>query len=127
MSDLTSLKIGTVTGYANPKVFTDAKLKTVEVTKDLQNFQMLLNKRVDLVLSDKILGLHLLATEKKLAGGNLKVNWLNPSIEVKPEHVVFPRKNPRSAEFQAAFNKGYKVILDKGEVQRILKKHKLAR
>ena len=119
-SDVKSLRIGVVRGYASPVGFDEAGLTTHEVVEDRLNISKLLLGRVDLVLIDKITGQHILNTEYADRKG--EVNWL-VSLQIDPQHLAFSKKAPGYEKLLHDFNRGLKVITDNGSVAKILASH----
>lgn len=118
--DLKSYKIGVVRGYANPKGFEEAGLKTQEVSKDQLNISKLFRKRVDLVLIDKITAQHIINTE--YADKKEQFAWLG-SVQVDPQHVGFSKKTPDYDQHLAAFNAGLRAITEDGTLKKIMASH----
>lgn len=120
-ADLTPYVVGTVIGYANPPGFDDAAFtKNVSVT-DAQNMKMLCNKRIDLVIIDKIIGRYILRTQLPRCIDSIE--WMSPALEIKPQHLVISKKVENAEEMVEEFNRGLQLLREAGEIKRILMKH----
>lgn len=121
LQDLKPYTIGVVRGYVNTKEFDDADfLKKEEVTYDLLNLKKLLAGRIDLIVIDKYVGLHLLNT--KLPDKKQKIDIINPPLGINDLYVCFSKKNKNARKLRDAFNSGLKKIKNDGTLLRILKK-----
>lgn len=122
MEDLKSYQIGTVRGYANPVAFEAATyLKRQEVSADVQNLRKLAAHRIDLALIDKALAYYLLRTA--LPEAQEQLVWLEPPVQVLPQHLVISKQ---AAEFQRKmddFNNGLSRITRDGLVNAIRARH----
>ncbi|TWI70325.1 polar amino acid transport system substrate-binding protein [Desulfobotulus alkaliphilus] len=103
MEDLRSYKIGVVRGYVNTPEFDAAEYLTKDpVTEDMQNILKLLAGRIDLMVVDKYVGLHLLRTQVPDRVNEIEI--VEPPLGVNDLYVCFP-KNTKDAEKRLkAFN-----------------------
>jgi polar amino acid transport system substrate-binding protein len=118
LSDLKPYKIGVVRGYANPKAFDDAKLTTDEAGDDEANLRKLGAGRIDLVLIDKGVAMHLI--DSKLHEYKGKLVWLDPAVDKLPMYVGFSKKAPGYEKKLAAFNKGLKEMEADGTLAKLI-------
>ncbi|MDY0164112.1 substrate-binding periplasmic protein [Desulfobotulus sp.] len=119
LQDLRSYTIGVVRGYVNTPEFDSADyLKKEEVTEDLHNFLKLQAGRVDLVVADKYVGLHLLRSQT--TDRSHEVEIIEPPLIVHDLFVCFPKNTKDAEKRMQAFNKGLKQLKDSGRLQKIM-------
>jgi polar amino acid transport system substrate-binding protein len=122
LKDLKDFKIGTSTGYAYPKIFTDAKfLKTINSPRLEINIKKLLKNRIDLVIGSKKVMQHYLNT--KFPNDKDKIEILEPSVDSMPLYVAFSKKSKNYKQKVKDFNIGLDIIKKDGTFEKILKKH----
>ncbi len=120
--DLKNYNIGVVREYVNEEKFDAATyLKKDEAVDDATNVNKLLNKRLDLFVADKFVGLHLL--KKSFANRAHEVDFIEKPLINHKLYVAFSNKGKNQAKYQAAFNAGLEKITKDGTVAKILKKH----
>lgn len=122
-NSLKPYSIGIVTGYAYPKAFYDAKLKTLSVTKDEQNMALLCRGMIDLALTDKVVGMYIVKTRYSECAK--KIAWLTPTLKKQSNHLVISKKIKDHRLMMAAFNRGLLQLQQQNGVSRILKRHGL--
>lgn len=123
--DLKKYKIGVVRGYVNPPKF-DAmrdQLMVDEATSDMSNLKKLLGKRIDLILMDQNVGLHLINTLFSDKADQL--TSLPQVLKHDPLHIGFSRKAPNIDAKIKAFNDGIITLKASGQYQTIIEKHGL--
>lgn len=119
LQDLKSYKIGVVRGYVNTPEFDSADyLNKEEVTEDLHNFLKLLAGRIDLVVADKYVGLHLLRSQ--ISDRAQEVEVLEPPLGLNDLYVCFPKKTKDAEKRLKAFNQGLKQLKESGRLQKIM-------
>lgn len=118
---LKNYTIGTVNGYANPPGFDSANLNVKPVVTDELNIAKLCNERIDLVLIDRLMAVHLIKKNNKKCKS--KVNWMLPALEIKPMHLAISRNAENGLEKINDFNRGLKLIKKDGTLKAILRKH----
>ena len=69
------------------------KLKTALATDDEENLRKLQKGRVDLVLTDKIVGRYIINT--KIPGAASELDWLDPPVSTEIQYIVFFEEIPR--------------------------------
>lgn len=122
LEDLKPYKIGVVRGYINTAEFDAADyLKKDEANDDLQNFKKLLKKRIDLVVSDKFVGLYVV--EQNIPESLKDIEFIDPPLETKDLYICISKQTPDALVKIKAFNKGLKTLKESGQVESILKKH----
>lgn len=110
LTDLTGVRIGTVSGYANTEEFNrlgnEQILDVSAVTTDTLNLRRVAFGRIDLALVDKYNMLHLLNTDPVIAPyrHNLEFNS-RPLAEV--DMFICFRKDAEGAELRDAFNAAF--------------------
>lgn len=114
-------RIGTVRGYAYPSGFDEAKLNIQVVNDNLQNLKKLIKNRVDLVLIDRGLAMHLLRTE--LPDYANAVEAISPPIKILPMYLVMSKQAKDYQKKLTAFDKGLQLLEEEGELQDIMANH----
>lgn len=123
--DLKKYSIGVVRGYANPPEFESVRdqLKVQEATGDITNLKKLLGKRIDVILIDLKVGLHLINTLFPEKTDQLtSLPWV---LKHDPLHIGFSKKAVNIKAKVKAFNDGMKALKESGEYQAIIEKHGL--
>ncbi|TWI70323.1 amino acid ABC transporter substrate-binding protein (PAAT family) [Desulfobotulus alkaliphilus] len=122
LQDLRPHKIGTVRGYVNTPEFDNADYLTkVEAMTDMENIQNLLNGKIQVMVMDKYVGLHLLRT--KSSDRAMEVEVMTPPLGVNDLHVCFPKKTGNAREHLEALNQGLKILKETGRVKEIMQSH----
>ncbi len=122
LKDLSSYKIGVVRGYVNTAEFDAAAyLQKDEAKDDLTNLKKLLAKRIELVVIDKYVGMHIL--KQDLADQADQLEFMDPPLEVKDLYVCISKQIPNYQAKIDAFNEGLKKIKADGTIAAIMKKH----
>ena len=118
--DLKPYRIGIVRGYANPDAFEKADFLTKRVARDpVLNFKKLLLKQVDLIVSEKFVGSHILLT--KLPGHEKKlIEPITPPLDTNKLYIIFSKKVSDIQPKIGAFNAGLEIIKSNGTFQRIV-------
>ena len=119
--DLKPYSIGVVRGYASPPGFDEAGLKTSLANDDEQNLKKLQKGRVDLVLSDKIVGKFQIDTY--LSPGDGELEWLEPPLTVDIQYLVISKEVANYDTTLADFNRGLAEIDADGTLKTIMAKH----
>ncbi len=123
MRSLEAYRIGVVRGYVNTPVFDKSEfLIKDETTSDLLNLRKLLGGRIDIIVIDKFLAIHMLKTNPTLEGDLQDVQFLSPPLEEKDVHVMFSKSNPGWKRTLELFNKGLEAIEKDGTKESIMKK-----
>lgn len=120
LGKLGGLKIGTVRDYANPPTFEQARLQREEAIDDLTNLRKLMAGRIDLALVDKGVAFHLMQTQLREAASALV--WLEPALAEVPLYTALSRRDPESATYQLALNKGLAELQGSGDLARLLQR-----
>jgi polar amino acid transport system substrate-binding protein len=122
IQDLKPYRIGVVRGYVNTKEFDEANyLKKEEANDDLTNFKLLLKKRIDLVVADKLVGGYLIS--KELPENKDDIEFISPPLEVKNLYLCISKKVPDAEKKLEMFNKGLKELEKEGTLNLIMKQH----
>ena len=85
-ADLKPYRIGIVFGYENPAGFNDKKLRKQVSYSDYENMLKLVRKKIDLALTDRILGRYLL--EMEFPYGAKEFEFVEPPLEKKNLHLI---------------------------------------
>jgi len=118
--DLKPYRIGIVRGYANPAAFEKADFLNKRVARDpVLNFKKLLLKQVDLIVSEKFVGNHILQTklpdhEKEL------FEPISPPLDMNKIYIMFSKKVSDIQPKMDAFNAGLEIIKSNGTLQQII-------
>jgi len=115
------IKVGNVRGYATPKGFDEAGLNVDLVKDDLTNIKKLVKGRLQLILIDKQVGMHLIKID--MPDRMDEIEWL-VTLEAMPlmNGIIKPNKKNWQTILND-FNKGLSILKSKGVVTDILKKH----
>jgi len=117
LEDLKPYKIGVVRDYVNEEKFDAATfLKKEESVDDLTNVRKIYGKRVDLIFSDKYVGLWLAKTN---GFDQTQLEFIKPMIE-HSLYTCFPKNSPKSKKLIEDFNKGLKTITANGTLKKII-------
>jgi polar amino acid transport system substrate-binding protein len=119
--DLRPYTIGVVRGYVAPPGFDEAELKTDLAKDDEQNLRKLQKGRVDLVLTDRIVGKYIINT--KIPEATSELDWLDPPVSTEIQYLVFSKKSPDYETILSEFNKGLAEIQADGTLKAIMAKH----
>ncbi|MDT8998889.1 transporter substrate-binding domain-containing protein [Paucibacter sp. APW11] len=126
--DLAGKRIATVTGYANPPSFEQAcaeqRCRQERGSSDLVNLRKLLAGRVDLVLIDKGVAAHLIASNRPSLRGAEQLFWLDPPIERMPLHLGVSKALAKHQQLRALLDQGLLAIERSGELERIRQRWK---
>ncbi len=118
--DLKDYRIGVVRGYANPEAFDKADFLTKRVARDpVLNFKKLLLKQVDLIVSEKFVGTHIMNTKLPEHEKGL-FEPISPPLDTIKLYVLFSKKVPGIQAKIDAFNTGLKQIKNDGTIERIV-------
>lgn len=121
-TDLKGLDIGIVRGYANPPGFEEATfLRTFLATSDVFNIKKLYRKRLDLVLIEKKVALHILHSMPEEYLQSLEP--MEPVLRADIQYIGFSKLAEGYLDKMNDFNKGLREIHENGGVDRIMKKH----
>lgn len=120
-ADINHLSVGTVTGYANPRGFDEAKFQKYFVSNDARNIQMLCKRRVDLIIIDKLSAQYILT--KQFPECSNIIEWIEPELEFKAQHLVISLKTDNATEIIKDFNRGLQQLKNSGDMKKILIKH----
>lgn len=124
LADLGRYRIGVVRGYATPSAFDAAWLPGVkQVTLDIQNLRKLGLGRLDLALIDKAQGAYLIKHRAPELAEVLE--WLEPSFDADPMHLVFSKSRPGYEQRHYDFNRGLALLAKSGQLAKILAAHGL--
>lgn len=113
LSDLQTLNVATIRGYALQKELELAKVKTTPVDDEAQLIRMLISQHVNAIYAyrDTILyDLNRMSISKQLEYSE---------ISSQPHYVCFSKVNPQFEFLQEKFNRGLRIIKMSGEYSRI--------
>jgi ABC-type amino acid transport substrate-binding protein len=122
LHDLKPYRIGVVRGYVNTPQFDAADYLAKDVANsDEINLKKLLKGRIDLAVIDKFTAKHILSTT--MPEGRKAVEFLEPSLQVKPLYLAVSRKTKGWQQLVKEFNQGLKQITEDGTLRKIMRKH----
>ncbi|NRD73215.1 transporter substrate-binding domain-containing protein [Shewanella sp. VB17] len=124
LSDLQGLRIGIGRGYANPPVFTQAKLVTEESSSDTINMKKLFFKRIDLVLIGRDLAQYLIRTGPDEYADAFEE--IGEPLSVEEFHFGASKKLPDYKNLTKEFNLGLESMKQDGSLEKILKNYGIA-
>ena len=113
--------IGLARGYVLPPGFDEVSLKLSRVKDDEMSLRKLHKGRVDLVLTDKIVGKYIIET--KIPDAVPDLEWLDPPLTVEFNYVVFSKKAGDYAAKLTDFNRGLAEIKADGTLATIAAQH----
>lgn len=120
--DLRSVKIGSITGYeyANKldRLKTIENAKVYDVINEIKLFELLLNKRYDVVLMNVDAGYGILNKYFSKEKINL-VTFHKKAFHKEQLRVLFNKKNINNKKFLEEFNKGLKKLKETGEFKKM--------
>ncbi len=119
--DLMPYQIGDAIGYANPPDYQKANLNKSSVINDELNMVKLCKGRIDFALTDKVVG-HIIVAEK-YPNCLKRIEWMKPTLEVNPQHLVISKKTNHALKKLQAFNKGLMALKKDGTLGKILNRH----
>ena len=119
MLDLKQFKIGTVRGYPNPPIFSYAQLSSFDSLDDATNLRKLAVGRLDLVLTDRLVGKFLL--ESRLADMRVALAWQGQAIATPAQYLVLAKKRPGYEKKMQAFNDGLQQMAQDGSLKELLR------
>lgn len=124
IKDFTNLTVGVVRGYTNtPEIDGADYIQKDEAVDDAMNMMKLVMKRIDIIVIDKYVALAELQKIKKGGKYNGEIKFLEPPLEMKPVHVMFPKVKADHQKIMEAFNQGLKAIKADGTILKIKEKH----
>lgn len=115
-------KLGSVRGYIQPKGLEESGIPIMFVSEDLQSFKILSKNRVDLIVVDKEYSRYIL-TQPEFQKYAKNIEWMEPVLEEKQQHLVISKKAKNSKKKLEDFNKGLQILRETGIFKKILKKH----
>ncbi|TQF72527.1 transporter substrate-binding domain-containing protein [Pseudoalteromonas luteoviolacea] len=124
LEELENYRIGATRGYSYTDEFwrlaKSGELDVNIMTRDEQNFSMLLKGRIDLFPIGLLPGMYLLEQNYRNEKGAL--NYLPKPLLTGTLHLLFLKNQPTSMRLQSIFNDGLAKIKQSGEYQAILAK-----
>ncbi len=120
---LSPYTIGYIRGYAYPPEFeaTKDRLKTEMVDVNLQNLEKLKRARVDLIMIDRLISRHLIAT--KFSDDSNAFEEMAPVLVQDMNYLVISKKTLDFQVKSAAFNRGLVYLKKSGIMEEIFKSH----
>ncbi len=118
LGDLKSFRIGTVRGFNNPSEFLAVSPSSFESLDDATNLRKLAIGRLDLVLTDKLVGKYLL--ENRLTDMRIALNWQGFQLATNTQHVAFSRKRANFEKKLTALNEGLRIMAQDGSLKELL-------
>jgi len=118
-------RLGSVNGYMLPAGLLESGITIYYVSREDQLLKILRGKRVDLVVLDKGAAQYALK-QPRLSGVGNNVEWMDPTLERNPQHLIISKKTAQADEKMDAFNRGYKFLIESGAVKKILSDHGLS-
>ncbi|MGE5583823.1 MAG: substrate-binding periplasmic protein [Bacillota bacterium] len=122
LADLKPYTIGIVTEYVNTAEFDAASYLRKEGTfSDSSNLQKLYNRRVQLIVIDKLVADYIIKTEFPQYAAELE--FMEPPLETKPLYIAFSKKAKDYRQKLNDFNAGLKQITKDGTLKAILERN----
>lgn len=124
LRDLAPYRLGVVDGYVNTPEFDAADyLKKDPVTSDQLNLKKLIRGRLDAVVIDKYVAIHIFKNDPALDGDLSTIYFVSPPLATRPLHVMFSRAIPDHEAILDDFNRGLEAIEADGTIDEILRRH----
>jgi polar amino acid transport system substrate-binding protein len=121
LRDLAPFKIGTCLGFAYPKAFAEAGyLKKETAGNEVLNLRKLMNKRIDLFITDRAAAQA--AISRSVPEARDVLEFMDPPLEVRKLHLIFGKQGGNKQK-RKDFNTGLQRIMEDGTLGKILKKH----
>ena len=124
LEDLRGRKVGIVRGYGYPPRILASGIVAEEAVDDISNLRKLAARRFDLVLLERIVGEHLIASERELRG---QLAWQEPALERIPLVVGFTTRKAGQPDWAAIYERGLRELHANGEYTRILRRYAVPR
>ncbi|UVE18889.1 transporter substrate-binding domain-containing protein [Pseudomonas sp. LS44] len=120
LNQLKGHRVGIVRGYGYPQTLLHSGFRSEEAVDDLSNLRKLAARRFDLVLLERVVGEHLIASHATLRG---QLIWQGRSLERTPLLVGFLPQRPGEPDWAATFERGLRELHATGDYMRIIRKH----
>jgi len=123
MDDLKNLDIGATIGYKYGDMFENAEkagdISVMRVSKDLQNFQMMLRERINIFPFTLEAGYFMINEQfnSEVAG---KITHHHKILQEADYHIMFPKSSNRSRHFVELFNRGLMQLKESGRYDQML-------
>ena len=121
ISSLVDVRLGLTRGYAYTEALWQyAQLnqdKVSVVNSDVQNFQMLALKRIDVFPINRLVGRRII--KEHFDNNQHYFRELKPSVITQPTYLLFSKQSPRAIELQTIFNTALAEMEASGELGRL--------
>ncbi|MBK7002972.1 MAG: transporter substrate-binding domain-containing protein [Rhodoferax sp.] len=121
-------KIGVVNEYVNTVEFDEnpniTKIKEYAVSDEL-NVRKLIGDRFNMIFIDQNVANYIVNKLPDSERIHRDFEFVEPPLENKDFYICFSRKSPFHKEKMADFNRGYRILEEKGIVESIMKRHNL--
>ena len=115
---------GGVIGYWYTESMAKAGMTFEPVAKDDQNVRKLAAGRIDVFITDELVGWLLI--KKLYPGSEAKFAMLDKPESVAPLHVLASKNSPHGAQFLEDFNDGLRKIRASGEYAKIVARYRMS-
>lgn len=119
--NLHGLRIGNVRGYLPPDIILQQNLPLNEVSIDNQLLMMLIHDRLDVIIIDRWVANHLIATEMPEILGHVVA--IEPPLERKSMHIVLSKTRANSLYLLELVNQVLQQLQEEGVIADILRRH----
>lgn len=124
LREFSDMTFGVVRGYVNsPEIDSADYIKKDEAVDDAMNMVKLIKKRIDIIVIDKYVALQELQKLSKTNEYEGKIKFLEPPLEIKPVHILFPKINENNMKLKKDFDSGLKAIKSDGTMEKILRRY----
>jgi len=120
LQELQGRTLGIVRGYGYPQHIFDAGLILESSVDDISNLRKLNARRFDMVLLERAVGNHLIASNEQLRG---KLRWHGNVLERIPLLVGFVPARPGEPDWNAVFEQGLRDLHASGEYMQVPDEH----
>lgn len=118
--NMSELTVGNVKGYLIPKVITGMGITVFEAQDDETNIRMLVTDRVDLCVTDLILGKYILKHKFPEQQDSIEKWWEN--LDEKMQYLAIPKQAINAEDKLKDFNSGLKKLKNSGRFEEILQR-----
>ncbi|WP_419904956.1 substrate-binding periplasmic protein [Kiloniella sp.] len=122
LSDLAEYEVAGLRGAHVVKVLERHGVEVYPVASLQQGFKLVFSGRLDMLVTDRLVGLHMLRTEMP-AGYSEAIDFISTPVDSSQLHLAISRKRPDHKQLQEDFNLGLEQLRQSGAYSEILAKH----
>ncbi len=122
LKDLADYKVGGLRDAHVVKVLETAGVDVYPVASLQQGFKLVFSGRLDMLVTDSLVGLHMLRTEMPADYPEV-IDFISTPVDSSRLHLAISRKRPDHLQLQENFNRGLEQLRQSGVYSEILAKH----